>query len=117
MLRQGDLFEELIPNGHIHVHQKENNSESEENLKENKKHFSNQCSKLFDDLMNGEAHNGDTAKDKLGIRDMIRRYHDLLDLGVLVESKVIPNSHGMIEIFMTPMQRENNKKFLKQSTK
>lgn len=102
-----------LANGHMHVHQRENNPASEASLKENKKHFSGQNKKLFDDLMMGEVHNGDTAKDRLGIRDMIRRYHDLLEAGILIESKVIPKSHGMIEIFMTPLQRDFNKKFLR----
>lgn len=101
-----------IRGGGLRVHEKENNSASQLNLNTNKKHFYRQARILFDGLMKGEIHNGDTAKDKYGMRDMIRRYHDLLDAGVLIESKVIPNSHGMIEIFMNEEQKEYNKKFI-----
>jgi hypothetical protein len=95
------------------THRLENNISSQKNLNSGRTHFSNQCLVLFQALMRGEIINGDTAKDLYQIRDMIRRYHDLEEGGVLISQRTIPNSHGMIEIYMTQEQKQINLKSFK----
>ena len=96
------------PSQDFTVHQRENNTESQTNLNENREHFSKQCKDLYNYLMTGAECNGDKAKELFGIRHLPRRYKDLKDAPncVLISDKW---ENGMKTLFMTPFQININR--------
>ena len=108
MLRQGNLFEDIIPNGHVHVHQKENNSDSEENLKQNKKKFGKQCIKLLELYKQGIRLTRKTAMTIYDINSLERRHKDLKESGEDVDTVWIRDETG---------KKLYKEYFLKQTTK
>lgn len=69
-----------IQGGIIRVHERENNSESVNHLKENKKHFTEQCRKLLGLYRKGIRLTRITAATEYNIRSLERRHKDLKDL-------------------------------------
>lgn len=61
------------------VSHKENNKESQEHYSENKKHFSNQCKRVYEALLRGERLTTVSALLKYQIGDLRRRIKDLKD--------------------------------------
>lgn len=91
------------------IHEKENNRSSQESFDENKKHFCEQANILFQALMRGEVIGGDIAREKYLIKHLPSRSRDLRNAGVSVSQRVIPFTHGSVELFMTAEQIESNK--------
>lgn len=87
---QTSLFDNIIPNGIIRIHEKENNHESQSILDENKKHFSNQCEKVYQLLKEGKILTTTIAL-QYGIGDLRARIRDLIKSGIPVQKKLLKN--------------------------
>lgn len=82
------------------VHTKENNSESQQHLEENKKHFSQQCLRVLELLRQGKRLTTANAPS-YGILSLPRRIKDLRD-------------HNGVEIAEAWRTDENGKKTIKE---
>ena len=61
----------------IFIHSKENNSESQENLENNKSHFTNQAKVVLNHLLNLGELTCDKANQIYGVKHLPRRIADL----------------------------------------
>ena len=93
------------------LHTRENNSESEQRLFSNRKHFSNKCKELLIRLCNGERLTVYDALVNCGISSLPRRILDLKQNGVAITDEWIK---GVKVWFITDEQKIFNKKFLNQ---
>jgi len=98
------------------VHEAENNRDSLNNLNENRPHFTQQAHTLLEALLRGEVIDADSAKERYGIRHLARRYADLREAEfgagkehLQISEAVIPGSHGMKRIWMSPDQQKANR--------
>ena len=96
----------------LSIHERENNRESENNLNENRKHFTKQAQDVFNALMNGGILTADSARERFGVRHLPRRLADIREAGFAMSDEIIPNSHGMKKTYMTPTQIYQNKQLL-----
>lgn len=90
---QPNLFEQAII-----THSRENNSESEVHLEENKKHFSKQCEKVLQLLKSGHRLTTKSAMMYYGIWSLPRRILDLKRSGVEIKDEWILDSDGKTKI-------------------
>lgn len=103
MNNQLDIFE---------VHAKENNSESEQHLKESKSRFSAQCDLVLHTMLSGQKMSCISAANELFIMDLRRRVKDLKDAGVQITYEWVEFGKSKIKhYFMNEEQRTYNKRF------
>lgn len=79
----------------FHIHQYENNIESQQFLNANKKHLSNNCQMIFDKMMQGKY----LTSFNCGIVDFRRRLCDLKENGVKISFKKESNLRYKIWFF------------------
>ena len=90
------------------THVRENNFESEQNLYENRKHFSAQCQKVYELLMSGDRLTVYCAIVKCNVNSLPRRILDLKKMGVKLHDQFIPETR-IKEWWMTPDDILTNK--------
>jgi len=89
------------------VHERENNEESEDHLNEHRKHFSKQCRKLFNLLMDGKELTVYSALVDHNISSLPRRFLDLTQAEIEASTQTIEGKR-IKRYFMTPDQVKNN---------
>lgn len=87
---------DLFNQPHLTVHPKENNSESQTNLDENRKKFNKQCQFVLDIFKSGKRLTRRGAYD-YGIASLERRVKDLRENGIEIKTEWVQidgrNSH------------------------
>ena len=98
---QTDLFDKSFPEiGSCEIphdfdftlHEKENNRESENNLNDNRKHFSKKCKLTLELLLQGKHLQVLQAANEYRIHSLPRRIGDLKLLGISIEAPFIPGT-------------------------
>ena len=79
------------------IHEKENNPESQSRLDKNKKHFSKQCLKVLELLLQGKRLTTINAPS-YGILSLPRRLKDLRENGIFVNERWITPPNSSVEI-------------------
>ena len=98
------------------MHEKENNSESKSHLEENKKHFSQQCKKVLQLLLDGKRLTVKSAMNHYGVWSLPRRCLDLKENGVSIETEWIIDHDGKSKIkqyFLSPKSESEKKELQK----
>jgi hypothetical protein len=96
------------------IHSHENNPESSQHLKENKKHFSKQCLKVLELLMQGKRLTVKSAMNYYDIWSLPRRCLDLKENGIDIADEWVLDKDGKTKIkqyFLNP-KSENEKREL-----
>jgi len=87
------------------VHEHENNPESQEHLDKNKKHFSKQCLKVLQLLLDGKRLTVKSAITHYEIWSLPRRILDLKENGINISEEWVKGTHGENKIkqyFLAP---------------
>lgn len=95
------------------VHKRENNAESQGHLDINREHFSAQCKRVYDYLMNGGRLTVYSAIVGLRISSLPRRLKDLKDKGVRISDRWVGEKETNKEWFMSTEDKLDNKKNVK----
>lgn len=95
------------------VHQRENNAESQDHLDINREHFSAQCKRVYDYLMNGGRLTVYSAMVDLRISSAPRRILDLKEKGVKISDRWVGEKETNKEWFMSTEDKMDNKKNVK----
>ncbi len=74
----------LVPQGDLNIHDRENNSESQQILDDNKEHFSDQCLTMLKALVRGEVLTSQICDRKYDIGDGRARKRDLKGNGIAI---------------------------------
>jgi thymidylate synthase len=94
------------------IHEHENNPESQDNLDKNKKHFSKQCKKVLELLLQGKRLTVKSAISNYDIWSLPRRILDLRENGVNICDEWVEDKHGESKIkqyFLAPKSDEEKR--------
>src|ERR1700733_3303865 len=82
----------------LQIHERENNHESQTNLEKNKKHFSKQCLKVLQILLDGKRLTVKSAMNQYDVWSLPRRILDLRENGINISDEWVADKEGESKI-------------------